>query len=87
MAQRNILIAVDRSEHSAYAFQWTLDNIVREGDHLFILYALETNQWASLGTASSGRLRDLFRAFNSACPRDVGESSAGARRGPASYPC
>jgi nucleotide-binding universal stress UspA family protein len=55
-AARNILIAIDRSDHSVHAFQWTLDNIIREGDHLYILFALEVNQWASLGTAGGGML-------------------------------
>eukprot|EP00245_Coleochaete_scutata_P010898 TRINITY_DN393_c0_g1_i1.p1 TRINITY_DN393_c0_g1~~TRINITY_DN393_c0_g1_i1.p1 ORF type:complete len:162 (+),score=27.76 TRINITY_DN393_c0_g1_i1:137-622(+) len=36
---KRILVAVDESEESAYALNWTLQNIIKPGDHLHVLHA------------------------------------------------
>eukprot|EP00123_Amoebidium_parasiticum_P011309 comp20640_c0_seq1/m.26724 comp20640_c0_seq1/g.26724 ORF comp20640_c0_seq1/g.26724 comp20640_c0_seq1/m.26724 type:complete len:152 (-) comp20640_c0_seq1:305-760(-) len=55
---RQLLLAVDRSEHSLYAFTWGLDNFLRPSDHLYVLYAQETHYSTS---ALAGTTPDVFQ--------------------------
>ncbi|XP_022335189.1 universal stress protein YxiE-like [Crassostrea virginica] len=43
---RTIVIAMDGSEHSDYAFQWYVKNTYREGDKVVIVYCAEYNELA-----------------------------------------
>jgi hypothetical protein len=35
---RKIVLAFDGSENSTYAVEWSLDNFLRQGDHVCILF-------------------------------------------------
>ena len=36
MTSRKLLIAVDSSETSQYAFQWSVDHVLRKSDHVVL---------------------------------------------------
>ncbi|BFZ10435.1 hypothetical protein BsWGS_13474 [Bradybaena similaris] len=44
LQQRNVLVAVDGSEHSDYALDWYSSNLHREGDHVVLVYVPELNE-------------------------------------------
>jgi len=58
MAQRHLGVALDFSPSSNYALKWGLDNLVRDGDTLFLILVnkntdLEESKFALWGTAGS----------------------------------
>lgn len=48
---RNIVTAVDGSEHADYAFNWLLDNIAKEGDTIHIVHIYPSPKLPSLSFA------------------------------------
>ncbi|CAG2199931.1 putative universal stress protein SSP1056 isoform X2 [Mytilus edulis] len=41
MGGKNVVIAMDGSEHSKFAFKWFVDNCRNEDDHIYIVHAVE----------------------------------------------
>ncbi|CAG5114932.1 unnamed protein product [Candidula unifasciata] len=41
--QRNVIVAMDGSDHSNYALDWYCNNVHREGDHVVLVYVPELN--------------------------------------------
>ncbi|XP_041350433.1 universal stress protein Slr1101-like isoform X2 [Gigantopelta aegis] len=39
--ERTVVIAMDRSPYSEYAFEWYMDNIHKKGDHIILLHSPE----------------------------------------------
>ncbi|XP_052081180.1 stress response protein NhaX-like isoform X3 [Mytilus californianus] len=50
---KNVVIAMDGSEHSKYAFKWFVDNCRKEDDHVYIVHAVEMNEMISSQQFSS----------------------------------
>uniref|UniRef100_A0A0B6Y558 UspA domain-containing protein n=1 Tax=Arion vulgaris TaxID=1028688 RepID=A0A0B6Y558_9EUPU len=42
--QRNIIVAVDGSNHSDYAFNWYIEHLYKEGDNIILVYVPELNE-------------------------------------------
>ncbi|PGH08726.1 hypothetical protein AJ79_05917 [Helicocarpus griseus UAMH5409] len=63
---RTYLVATDLSEESVYALEWTIGTILREGDTLYAVYAIDEETGAGkseLDTASSVQIGDGFKAM------------------------
>lgn len=41
---RNIVIAIDGSEHAKFAYKWYLSNVRREDDKIYLVHAVEMNE-------------------------------------------
>ena len=51
--QRSYIVATDLSDEAVYALEWTIGTILRDGDTLLALYAIEDESLPSSGSGSS----------------------------------
>lgn len=58
--QRKYLVALDLSEESVYALEWTIGAVLRDGDTMFAIYAMhEDANTSSVGVGDGGKaMRD-----------------------------
>lgn len=75
-AQRTVIISVDGSDHSKYAFRWSLNNIIRseEGAHDWVVLVtcmkselkkdeiIKGSKWAEVPVSSSKQYDELEAA-------------------------
>nr|POE47267.1 uncharacterized protein CFP56_00599 [Quercus suber] len=78
--QRMYLVATDLSPESEYALEWTIGTVLRDGDTLFAVYAVDEETGVDIGHGADS-VRDtaaIIKAVRAAAAQDA---PAGARRG------
>ena len=74
MGKRNIGLALDYSDSSKYALKWTMDNILKAGDHLILIVVnkdfQDDSQFHLWERSGSREYRTALLNFNPFCWSD-----------------
>lgn len=78
---RKYLVASDLSEESVYALEWTIGTILRDGDTMYAIFAIDDENINTKASETDGTISDGFKAMHDIAAT-IGSQTAGTAANP-----